>query len=453
MILLLLLNLFSTTLGSLRTTAYFTDAQTYDCSSGVPCFSAVTTCGNSNCYFDVKVTVPSGQTVDVNVDTTSGVTTEYVKWGGYAVQGNANVNGPFYNSFYAWTCATSSTAEMYVRIYCYSSQCTYSITLTPSMAINECGMTWQEQASTECDSNCRQNSHAKCYYATHNQYAPSNSICDAGLGTYVPAVSACPIDSSCGINSVCQGPWPPTCTNLCDSMNCGIHGICEVANAQAKCTCSGCYSGEFCEITPIGEWINKSWSDCDCDDGIQTRTVSCETSFGCPLPESYCDWTETRITQRNCTASCPLSLDTIISEVTGDWFWVSVIGGASILFCCCMSCILLCVKRQNKRDEKEKNGHLHIQIPTALPPDLSTPPISGYNISPSHSANYRSPSPLPLSSSQSLSRPAAPSMSYLRPLTPTLPRPMTPSHALVPRQIGRAVQQECRDRSRMPSSA
>eukprot|EP00456_Euglypha_rotunda_P000768 TRINITY_DN10130_c0_g1_i14.p1 TRINITY_DN10130_c0_g1~~TRINITY_DN10130_c0_g1_i14.p1 ORF type:complete len:114 (-),score=19.04 TRINITY_DN10130_c0_g1_i14:26-367(-) len=93
MILLLLLNLFSTTLGSLRTTAYFTDAQTYDCSSGVPCFSAVTTCGNSNCYFDVKVTVPSGQTVDVNVDTTSGVTTEYVKWGGYAVQGNANVNG------------------------------------------------------------------------------------------------------------------------------------------------------------------------------------------------------------------------------------------------------------------------------------------------------------------------------------------------------------------------
>jgi len=385
----------------------------------------------------MKIQVPSGLKVNVQIHTTSGVTYQYVKWGGYAIQGALSVDGPYYDSINAWSCSTNNLEDLYVRVYCSSSECRYSVTLTQTWAVQECGMIWQEQALTACDSSCRQNSQAKCYYGAYSQLAPSTSICTAGLGVYVPTVTVCPIDASCGVDSVCRGPYPNTCVNLCSNVNCRTHGTCQVKNAQAVCLCNSCYSGAYCDISPTGSWVNKSWSECDCDEPTQTRKVTCETSFGCVLSNSYCPGD--KIENQNCSSSCSFTLETMISEAKGNYFYVVLFGGPSIFLVCCMCWIIKC---RTKKDER----YLKIHIPTAAPDPIAISirgsPSHSKNLQTSHHSFPSSRSAAPsLSSSNSLSRPGAPSLvvpSFDHSRTSGIPRPMTPSRAeSIPEESGR----------------
>lgn len=59
--------------------------------------------------------------------------------------------------------------------------------------------------------------------------------------------------------------------NLCQDVDCGAHGLCQVANGEPICACAGTYSGEHCEVD-LCEGVDCGHGTCMKRPATDTRT-------------------------------------------------------------------------------------------------------------------------------------------------------------------------------------
>lgn len=296
--------------------AFFDTPTTIACSSGASCANVQVTCpsqsvdGTSNCYFDIMIMdAQSGWRVQTSISTFAGVTSQYVRLGDFAAPGQSF--GPAGTTSNIFAC-TSADRPVYVRVYCFSNVCRFSVTFTTVWALGECGMVWKADTTSPCSVSCTRP--ASCFYNNYNISAPSPTACVGALGN-AGSVSTCSNSQRCGSGStsLCINS---RCVDLCSNVFCGSFGACQLQGSSAVCKCSSCYTGTQCTFRPSGaHWEAGNWSACDCATGNQSLSIVCASSTGCLLDFDRCTAEATNspedfITEQDCdddsyqTAEC-----------------------------------------------------------------------------------------------------------------------------------------------------
>jgi hypothetical protein len=220
------------------------------------CTSSNYSSSYTECYADFIIEACSGWYVATYVADSGGTTRHHTNWAsqngnGYAYLSDLSLNEPGSYS-YASSCATSSVIRyLYLRVYCFASQCSPTISFETFWATITCGIQWV--TSSSCN-NCVNTTTADCYYSEVLAYAPDDSICTSAIGA------------------------SPATTGYC------TNGL---------------------------QWITDVWASCGCD-GTQTRTITCESADQCSLSSSYCVSLPQPLTQQSCSipSSCSSSSST-----------------------------------------------------------------------------------------------------------------------------------------------